>query len=67
MSAVANRQVKWHSLRSKKCTSYEIESIIKSLVNSNLDLDPLKKKKCLYAEELPASDLRAISTALFTR
>ena len=33
------------SLRSKKCTLYEIMSIIKSLVNSNFGQNPLKRKK----------------------
>ena len=31
-------------LRSTECALYEIESIIKSLVNSNLDLNPLKRR-----------------------
>lgn len=44
MSAVANQTV-FFSLRSKKCnTLYEIESKIKSLVNSNLNLNPLKRR-----------------------
>ena len=34
---------KFHSLRSRKCALNEKASIIKSLVNSNLDLNPLKR------------------------
>ena len=36
----------FHSLRSKKCALYDIyiKSIIKSLMNSNLDLKPLKRR-----------------------
>ena len=45
------------SLMSKKCGLYEIESILKSLVNSNLDLNS-QRKKYLYAEQLPANDLQ---------
>ena len=35
---------KFHRLRGKKCTFNEIKSIIKFLVNSNLDLNPLKRR-----------------------
>ena len=39
-----NSKIKFHNLRSIKCALYEIESIIKSLINSHLDLNPLKRR-----------------------
>ena len=41
---------KFYSIWSKKCALYEKESIIQSLVNSNLKFKSCEKKKYLYAE-----------------
>ena len=51
----------------KKRALYEMEPIIKSFVNWNLDLNYLRNKKYLYRKYLPANNVRRISPALFTR